>query len=223
MKKTDNRNLYPGRIFLGLTIALAAVLAAFEWRTAYILSADLPGEDNDENIFYEQAPIYIIEEVKEEITKAKKTTPDVMNPSEEITIVDDIVKIEKELKFADPIVLPIKVAEEKAPEEKRDPFIPVEQMPEFPGGESDLYKFLQNNINYPRFSKEAGITGVVYVEFIVDVDGSLTNIKIAKGVSSDIDQEALRIVKKMPKWIPGSQRTKVVPVGMRLPIRFRII
>ena len=105
----------------------------------------------------------------------------------------------------------------------RDLFSPAEQMPSFPGGESELMSFLNKNIHYPKMSKELGITGIVFIEFTVETDGTMNNVKIVKGVSSDIDKEALRLVGLMPKWTPGSQRNQPVQVEMRLPIRFTLM
>lgn len=102
-------------------------------------------------------------------------------------------------------------------------FTSIVQMPAFPGGEMEMIKFLAQNVNFPRMSKELGITGIVYVEFIVNTEGNLTNIKIAKGVSSDIDKEALRVVQMMPKWIPGMQKNTAVPIEICLPIMFTLI
>lgn len=120
-------------------------------------------------------------------------------------------------------IKPLENPDEYFVDERENIFIPVEQMPQFPGGETELMKFLKNNVKYPKMSKELGITGTVFVEFIVNTDGTLSDIKIAKGVSSDIDKEALRIVNSMPRWVPGSQQNKPVQVGIRLPIRFTLM
>ena len=101
-----------------------------------------------------------------------------------------------------------------------DPFIPVEIMPEFPGGEQELMKFLKDNIVYPKIAIETNISGKVIVSFIVESDGSLSNIGIARSASPSLDKEALRVVEKMPKWSPGKQRQKPVRVNYNLPIDF---
>ena len=98
----------------------------------------------------------------------------------------------------------------------------VEESPEFPGGIDSMYAFIQKNIHYPEVSKERGEQGTVYLNFIVEEDGSITNIHIVRGVSELIDKEAIRVVKLMPNWIPGKQAGKAVRVRFTLPIRFQL-
>ncbi|WP_421920048.1 TonB family protein [Marinifilum sp.] len=99
-------------------------------------------------------------------------------------------------------------------------FILVEEMPEFPGGELELKKFITKNIKYPNNAKKKGIEGKVLVSFIVNEEGEIEQIKIARGVDPSIDKEAMRLVRLMPKWKPGKQRGKLVSVAYTLPIEF---
>jgi len=99
----------------------------------------------------------------------------------------------------------------------------VEQMPEFPGGEDSMMKFIQRNIMYPDVERESDIQGRVVVGFVVNEDGSLSDIQVKKGVSSGIDKEALRVVKLMPKFMPGKQQGKAVRVQFMLPILFKLV
>ena len=94
--------------------------------------------------------------------------------------------------------------------------------PQFPGGEKAMMKFIQDNIQYPAIDREEGNQGKVYVEFIVEKDGSLTGIKVLRGVSAGIDKEAMRIVRKMPNWKPAEAGGKVVRSISRLPFTFRL-
>ena len=98
----------------------------------------------------------------------------------------------------------------------------VETMPEFPGGQSALFMYLQKNIVYPSAASEAGIQGKVYIRFVVDVDGSITQVEVLRGVEKSLDDEALRVVKKMPNWKPGTQGGKPVKVYFNLPISFKL-
>jgi len=98
----------------------------------------------------------------------------------------------------------------------------VEQMPEFPGGDEAMMKFIQKNIQYPDMERENDIQGRVVVGFVVNEDGSLTDINVKKGVSSGIDKEALRVVKLLPKFKPGKQQGKTVKVAFVLPIMFKL-
>ena len=101
-------------------------------------------------------------------------------------------------------------------------FSVVEQMPEYPGGERELMKFLAMNIKYPKEAQEQGKQGRVIVQFVVEKDGSITDAKILKTVDPQLDAEALRVVNAMPNWTPGKQRGKEVRVIHALPIIFRL-
>lgn len=101
-------------------------------------------------------------------------------------------------------------------------FFIVEEMPEFPGGEPELRKFIANHIEYPAEAQENGIQGRVYVTFVVDKNGEVANAKIARGVDPALDKEALRVVNSLPKWIPGKQRGQTVNVSYTVPINFAL-
>ena len=98
----------------------------------------------------------------------------------------------------------------------------VEQMPEFPGGTSELMKFLSMNIKYPEAAEKAGLQGRVVVTFIVEKDGTVSNAKVVKSVSEELDAEALRVINAMPKWKPGMQKGQPVRVKYTIPISFRL-
>lgn len=110
--------------------------------------------------------------------------------------------------------------EEKAPEI----FTVVEQMPEFPGGAGEMMKYIQKNIHYPEIEKEAGITGKCFVKFVVEQDGSISNVEILKGVAGGpgCDKEAVRVIKSMPKWNIGKQNGRPVRVYFNVPISFKL-
>lgn len=97
-----------------------------------------------------------------------------------------------------------------------------EEMPEFPGGIVNLISYMSDNIKYPQKARKEGVQGQVMVAFIVSKDGSLKNIQIAKGVSPELDAEALRVVKMMPKWTPGKNEGKTVDVKYELPVDFKL-
>lgn len=101
-------------------------------------------------------------------------------------------------------------------------FFIVEEMPEFPGGELELRKFIANHINYPPAAQENGVQGKVYVTFVVDKNGEVTNAKIARGVDPALDQEALRVINNLPAWKPGLQKGKPVNVSYTVPINFAL-
>lgn len=113
------------------------------------------------------------------------------------------------------------VAEEEADDDETRIFVVVENDPEFPGGKDSLEAFIKRNLVYPQKAKEKGISGKVYLTFVVEKDGSITNIKVLRDIGGDCGAEAVRVVKLMPKWKPGVQRGKPVRVQYNLPIYFR--
>mgnify|MGYP001407780959 CR=1 FL=1 len=107
-------------------------------------------------------------------------------------------------------------------EEEREFYMVVENMPEFPGGDLGLMKYIQKNVRYPDIAKEYNITGKVYVSFIVDKTGSVSNVKIVRGVDKNLDAEALRVIKSLPKYTPGTQRGRPVRVMFTIPVNFKL-
>ncbi|GAB4035727.1 energy transducer TonB [Spirosoma jeollabukense] len=101
-------------------------------------------------------------------------------------------------------------------------FVIVEQQPEFPGGMEALRIFLGNNLHYPRAAASAGVSGRVYVSFVVNTDGSLTDLQVLKGIGFGCDEEAIRVMQKMPRWKPGKQSGRAVRVKFNLPISFAL-
>lgn len=117
---------------------------------------------------------------------------------------------------------------EKKPEpvEKKDEgpvsMAMVEQKPSFPGGDAEMMKWLSNNINYPPAAAEEGVSGKVTIQFVVEKDGSISNVIVARGKHPALDQEAVRVVKKMPKWTPGRNNGAPVRVTYLLPVTFKL-
>ena len=101
-------------------------------------------------------------------------------------------------------------------------FVVVEEEPEFPGGMEALYRYLASNIKYPELAKKEKIQGTVYVSFVVEKDGSVTNIKVLRDIGGGCSEEAVRVVRQMPKWKPGRQRGQRVRVQYNLPIKFSL-
>lgn len=112
------------------------------------------------------------------------------------------------------------IAQEKPVEEKV--FDVVEQMPQFPGGDAALFEYLSTHIKYPTIAEENGVQGRVIVTFVVERDGSITDVKVVKAVDPSLDKEASRVVAGMPKWIPGKQNGSAVRVKYTVPVTFRL-
>ena len=197
---------------IGLVVTLVIVLGAFEWKSYEKVDYNL-GQLNLDDLEEEIIPI-----TRQEITPPPPPPP----PPEVIVIVEDIVEIVDEAKIetteSDEMVAVIEIEEESDEEF----FMVVENMPEFPGGDAGLMKYIQKNVKYPPIAKEYNITGKVYVSFIVDKSGSVTDVKIVRGVDKSLDAEALRVVKSLPKYKPGKQRGKAVRVMFTIPINFTL-
>lgn len=107
-------------------------------------------------------------------------------------------------------------------EDENKIFMVVEQQPEFEGGYEAMQKYLAKNIKYPASARRMGIDGTVYVSFVVGKDGSISDVKVLRGISADCDKEAVRVVQAMPPWKPGKQNGKPVFVRFNLPIKFKL-
>ncbi len=221
-KKTKKADLEgKKRIFLqiGIVLALGAALVAFEWRQYERTQVDLGTLEID-----------FIEEEDIPITRPEQPPPPPPpEPSQELIIVDDDVELEEEFTVdvdADVFTevqdfTPIQIEEEEEVEEDVI-FTVVEDQPEFPGGEEARQRFLEENLRYPTMAREAGIQGTVFVTFVVETDGSVTDVRVLRGIGGGCDQEAIRVVEMMPRWEPGRQRGQPVRVQFNMPIRFRL-
>jgi len=215
----NKRNIF---LLIGLVLALGLVFLAFEWTTKETQVSSL-GTVQVQEVEEEIVPITRQEEQKQQPPPPPPKVIEVLN------IVNDDVKIDDELKLDDteaddqtvidvaPVIVDTKKEEEA---EEAQVFFIVEEMPEFPGGELALRKFIANAIKYPVIAQENGIQGKVYVTFVVDRDGGISDARIARGVDPSLDKEALRVVSTLPKWKPGKQRGKPVRVSYTVPINF---
>jgi periplasmic protein TonB len=218
-KKTPKADLENNkRTFLqiGIAFALAAVLLAFEWKQYDRTEFDLGTLEMD-----------FIEEEDIPITRQEQPPPPPPpEPSQELVIVDDDVEIDEEFTIdveADAFsevqeFTPIVVQEEEIAEDVI--FTVVEDQPSFPGGEEARIRYLQENLRYPQMAREAGIQGTVFVTFVVERDGSVTDVRVIRGIGGGCDEEAVRVVRNMPRWEPGRQRGQPVRVQFNMPIRF---
>jgi len=161
-----------------------------------------------------------------------KFTPPVIKPDEMVSEEEQPV-MQKEVietkaavsnvafdKGTDDVAAPVAIANTEITEETDQPFVIVEQMPQFPGGEKEMMKFIRNNLKYPSIAQENGISGTVIVNFVVDREGKISLIKIIRGIGGGCDEEAIRVLKKMPAWNPGKQGGKAVLVSFTMPVKY---
>lgn len=207
---------------IGLVATLALVLLAFNLKS------------------YDQKEIEIIqnhidgpEEFDVDITRPDEPPPpppepEVVTPTELNVVADNVEVADVDINAEDDqnqaqqeYVAPVvETVDEEVKEEEI--WTSVEKMPEFPGGEAELYKYLSKNLKYPDIATQQGITGKVYVQFVVEKDGSIANPKVLRDIGGGCGDEALRVVRSMPKWTPGIQRTKKVRVQYTLPVNFQL-
>lgn len=218
--KADLSNKRGLMLEIGLVVSLLLVIAAFSYT---------PEEYRIEKVEQTYTPI---EEEITEITRQEEKQPEPPKRTE-ITVITDILdvvtndaKITTTFDFAEfsedvEIVQQVAVPEEVIEEEQ--PFVKVEQMPSFMGG--DLLKFrnwVQDRLRYPTIAQENGISGRVLLSFVIEKDGSLTNIQVLQTPDRSLSDEAIRVLKSSPKWSPGKQRNQSVRVKYTLPVDFRI-
>ena len=209
---------------IGLVLSLLIVLGAFEWSTTE--QSEIEGfEDTQVVVEEEQVPITQEEQLPPPEAPKEPVISDI------IDIVDDDVKVEEfVITTEDDKNLAVDIVEyvdggQEAEEEvvEEIPFAIVEQKPTFKGGDQNTFtKWVFSQIEYPEIAKENGVQGRVVLEFIVDTDGAVKNVKVLRGVDSSLDKEAVRVVSSSPKWTPGKQRNKPVRVRYTFPIIFQL-
>lgn len=213
------RGLY---LEIGLVVALVAALVAFN-----VKSYDREAKEAlEREAVLEEEEIIIQTDIQEPPPPPPPEVPEVTTVIE--VVADDKEDI-KEVNFSAEVtddtknieITPV-VVEEEEDEAETQIFTVVENDPEFPGGMEALYKFLAQNIKYPQLARDNGITGKVYVTFVVERDGSIANPKVLRDIGGGCGQEAIRVVKSMPKWTPGKQRGKAVRVQFNLPVNFSL-
>jgi protein TonB len=225
-KKAEAANLENKKtLFLevGLIMALAIVLIAFNWKT---YEKTIQVMDQRRLIDIPEEMIPITEQKPPE--PARPVIPAslvLINIVEDDAVVDDEIVIDAEATQMTEIpdyVPPVPKQSEEENIAEEEIFLVVESAPEFPGGEAGLFEYLSDNLKYPEMAKEAGITGRVYVTFVVEKDGSITGVRVLRGIGGGCDEEAVRVVMNMPRWKPGYQRTIPVRVQFNLPIKFTL-
>lgn len=181
-----------------------------------------------------EQPEKVVERVKSSV---KFTAPvikkdDEVKPEDELKTQDELMSTKTAIGALDVKgnddaggeVLKLKeaVAQPEPKPEVEKVFDVVEQMPSFPGGPSALMEWLSNNVKYPVVAQENGVQGRVVVSFVVERDGSITDVKVVRGVDPSLDREASRVVRAMPRWIPGKQNGSAVRVKYNVPVAFRL-
>ena len=226
VKKSQKASLENKRLLfveIGFVVALLAVLGAFEWSSKEKADSGLLAENTE-----------IIEEEIIPITQETPPPPPEMAKvpilSDQIDIIDDDIKVNDNiLNLEDDSNLGVEIQDyveevkEEVVEEETIPFQLVEEKPKFQGGDAnDFSKWVNQRLVYPEVAKENGGQGRGMLQFTVGTDGSVSGVKVLRGVDPSLDKEAVRVVSQSPKWTPGKQRDRKVKVTYTFPVIFQL-
>ena len=222
VKKSEKASLENDKIIyvlMGLVFVLSLCYVALEWTEREVTKYDVTDTE------------FLFEEEVEIQQTSQETPPPPPPPAvqevEVLNVVEDNVETESievnteetetEVVIAAPVEAPVEEEEEEVV------FVVVESMPEFPGGQQALFKYLSENVKYPVIAQENGIQGRVICQFVVNKDGSIVDVEVVRsGGDASLDKEAIRVIKSMPKWKPGKQRGKPVRVKYTVPVNFKL-
>ncbi len=219
-KAENERNQKRLFFAIGLAVSLTLIIVAFEWKF-YDSNDKVDLGSNDSGQFEDMLEI--------PLTEQTPPPPPQQTQAVIITEVSDEIEIEEinlnlDVEITETMaVSETVVMEEPLPEEEVDEvFVIVETRPEPIGGMQAFYAYLSANLKYPKEARQMGVTGRVYVQFIVEKDGSITGVEVVKGIGAGCDEEAARVLQTAPAWSPGKQRGRPVKVKMTIPIFFTL-
>lgn len=228
VKKSPKASLENKRFLfteIGFVIALLAVLFAFDYSSKEKKVATLETETSAVEV-EDMIPI------TQETPPPPEAAPKIPILSDQIDVVDDNIKIDDNMfqNLEDDANSGVEIMdyiesapEEETIEEEAIPFQLVEEKPSFNGGDANEFsKWVNSRLVYPEIAKENGVQGRVTLQFTVNADGSVSNVKVLRGVDSSLDKEAVRVVSSSPKWKPGKQRDRAVKVTYTFPVIFQL-
>lgn len=226
IKKSPNADLKNRKLLfieIGFVVALLITLGAFEWTSKEKKEAALTAE-NTELVEEEIIPI------TQDTPPPPPEAPKIPVLSDQIDIVDDnievddnIMNLEDDSNMAVEIREYVEEVQEEVVEEEAIPFQLVEEKPKFQGGDANAFSaWVAKNLNYPEIAKENGVQGRVMLQFTVNPNGSVSDVKVLRGIDPSLDKEAVRVVSSSPKWTPGRQRDRAVKVTYTFPVIFQL-
>ena len=226
IRKSEKASLENKKVLfieIGLVVSLLITYLAFEWTSKETKVSTL--EDTTEVVLEEE-----IIPITQETPPPPPAAPKIPVLSDQIDIVDDEIELEDDMfmNLEDDASLGVEImdyveVEEEVVEEEAIPFQLVEEKPSFQGGDANQFsKWVNQRLVYPEIAKENGVQGRVTLQFTVEKDGSVTKVKVLRGVDPSLDKEAVRVVSMSPKWKPGKQRDRAVPVTYTFPVIFQL-
>lgn len=228
VKKTSKASLENKRFLfleIGFVLTLVIVLGTFNWSTKEKQTAVLEAENAVVEV-EDMIPI------TQETPPPPEVAPKIPVLSDQIDVVDDNIKVDDNMfqNLEDDANSGVEIMdyiesapEEETVEEEAIPFQLVEEKPSFNGGDANEFsKWVNSRLVYPEIAKENGVQGRVTLQFTVNADGTVSNVKVLRGVDSSLDKEAVRVVSSSPKWKPGKQRDRAVKVTYTFPVIFQL-
>ena len=228
VKKSEKASLENKRLLfteIGFVVALIAIYFAFNWSSTEKEVATLETEVANVEV-EDMVPI------TQETPPPPEAAPKIPILSDQIDVVDDNIKVDDNMfqNLEDDANSGVEIMdyiesapEEETVEEETIPFQLVEEKPSFNGGDANEFsKWVNSKLVYPEIAKENGVQGRVTLQFTVNADGTVSNVKVLRGVDSSLDKEAVRVVSSSPKWKPGKQRDRAVKVTYTFPVIFQL-
>lgn len=228
VKKSEKASLENKRLLfteIGFVVALIAIYFAFNWSSTEKKVATLEAEVANVEV-EDMVPI------TQETPPPPEAAPKIPILSDQIDVVDDNIKVDDNMfqNLEDDANSGVEIMdyiesapEEETVEEEAIPFQLVEEKPSFNGGDANEFsKWVNSKLVYPEIAKENGVQGRVTLQFTVNADGTVSNVKVLRGVDSSLDKEAVRVVSSSPKWKPGKQRDRAVKVTYTFPVIFQL-
>ena len=227
VKKSAKASLENKRLLfteIGMVISLLVVWGAFEYTS----------KEKKTSLLDDQTAVVIEDEmvpITQETPPPPEAAPKIPVLSDQIEILEDDIKLEDDtfMNLEDDANMGVEImdyveeVEEEVVEEEAIPFQLVEEKPSFNGGDANEFsKWVNSKLVYPEIAKENGVQGRVTLQFTVNADGSVSNVKVLRGVDSSLDKEAVRVVSSSPKWKPGKQRDRAVKVTYTFPVIFQL-
>ena len=226
VKKSEKASLENKRLLfveIGFVVALLAVLLAFEWSSKEKADTSLLAENKE---LIEEEIIPITQETPPpppEMAKIPILSDQIDIIDDDVKINDNIINLEDDANLGVDIQDYVEEVKEEVVEEETIPFQLVEEKPQFQGGDAnDFTKWVNQRLVYPDVAKENGVQGRVILQFTVNTDGSVSGVKVLRGVDPSLDKEAVRVVSMSPKWTPGKQRDRKVKVTYTFPVIFQL-
>ena len=226
IKKSPSADLNNKKLLfveIGFVIALLIVYGAFEYRSKEKKEAVLAAENTE---IIEEEIVPITQEntpPPPEIAKVPVLSDIIDIVEDDITVEDNILNLEDDANLGVEVIDYVSEVEEEVVEEESIPFALVEKKPSFMGGDANTFSaWVNQHLEYPEVARENGVSGLVMLQFTVNPNGSVTDVKVLRGVDPALDKEAVRVISSSPKWEPGRQRDRAVKVTYTFPVVFQL-